>query len=425
LQVISCNKEKANLMSNSNLTQAGRIAPTHQNLTPNERAIIDSIRIPVLRNLFTRVWQVKLRLQFTGWLQYVPPLIVTLVIFLIAGIVHLFGGRQVANGFAFVGYLLLTVEIFDLITVKFRLRPREHLPKRNDNLELFDLMRVRRSCRSFQTRKLTSADYNKLMESVRRHSAETKIGKSPVRFEYISAPLTVWPTVNASEFLVAIAPKKYDRMAVIDVGHSLQKIVMDATRMGLGTCWIGPGADHASIMRHLGDRFNPEKDHIICVCAIGYKSWYIPMFIRIFNFQFRRRLPLSSLFFSDSKFKEPLNLDAYPFNRFGRNYEICQWAPSSYNGQTTRCVAVMEKDGKSDKDDERLVRFDFYSTTKSRYYAPVAAGIWCANWEMGCEALDIHGHFAILSAEARNIQDKKDHSQLPRYDLSWVLDEDL
>ena len=406
-------------MANVNVSHPGKIAPSHQNLTPNERAIIDSIRIPVLRNLFENIWRAKLRLQFTGWLQYVPPLVVTLVIFLIAGIIHLLGGTQVANGFAFLGYLLLVVETFDLVTVKFRIRPHERRPKRNDDLDLFDLMRIRRSCRSFQTRELTPADRDELMESVRRHNAEPKIGSSPVRFEYISAPLTVWPTVNASEFLVAIAPLEYDRLAVMDVGRGLQKIVMDATRMGLGTCWIGPGADHKSIMQHLGDRFDPKKDHIICVCAIGYKSWFIPMFIRAFNAQFYRRLPLASLFFADPQMKEPLDLEASPFNRFGRTYEICQWAPSSYNGQTTRCVAVMEGDG----EEAHLERFDFYSTTESRYYAPVAAGIWCANWELGCEALDIHGHFAVLPDEERGVQEKKD--QPPRYDISWVLDENL
>jgi nitroreductase len=167
--------------------------------------------------------------------------------------------------------------MFDLVTVKFRLRFPERLPKRNDDLGMFDLLRARRSCRSFQTRKLTSADYQELLAYVRLQSEAPTIGQSPVRFEYISAPLTVWPTVNATEFLVAIAPSKYDRLAVIDVGRSLQKIVMEATRLGLGTCWIGPGADHASIMRYLGNRFDPQEDHIICVCAIGYKSWYIPM----------------------------------------------------------------------------------------------------------------------------------------------------
>lgn len=403
-------------MTANNLSHTGKVVPHHQNLTPNERAIIDGIHIPALRNLVEGIWRVKLRLQFTGWLQYVPPLIVTLVIFLIAGITQLLGGTQAAKGFAFVGYLLLAMDIFDLITVKFRLRPQEHHPKRNDNMDLFDLMRARHSCRSFQTRKLTDADRDELMESVHKHTAETRLGISPVRFEYVSEHLTVWPTVNASEFLVAIAPVKYDRLAVMDVGRSLQKIVMDATRMGLGTCWIGPGADHKSILKHLGNRFDPQKDHIICVCAVGYKSWFIPMFIRVFNAQVSsRRKPLSTLFFADSQMKEPLNVDASLFNKFRRNYEICQWAPSSYNGQTTRCVAVTDENG--------LERFDFYAATASRYYAAVATGIWCANWEMGCESLGIHGHFAVLSAEERGVQEKKD--ELPKYDISWVLDEKL
>jgi len=402
-------------MANHSLSHTGKIAPSHQNLTPNERAIIDKVRIPFLRKLFENIWLVKLRLQFTGWLQYVPPLVVILVIFLIAGIIHLVGGTPLAKGFAFLGYLLLAVEIFDLITVKFRIRPHERLPKRKDDLGLFDLMRSRRSCRSFQTRKLTAADRDELMESVRKHSAETRLGKSPVRFEYVSEHLTVWPTVNASEFLVAIAPLEYDRLAVMDVGRSLQKIVMDATRMGLGTCWIGPGADHKSIMKKLGDRFDPQKDHIICVCAVGYRSSFIPMFIRAFNAQFFRRKPLSMLFFADSQMKEPLDLDMPPFNKFGRTFEICQWAPSSYNGQTTRCVAITDKNG--------LARFDFYAFIESRYYAPVAVGIWCANWEMGCEALGIHGHFAVLPTEERGVQEMED--QLPKYDVSWVMDEGI
>jgi len=383
-------------------------------LSANERAILEHIPILPLRRLAANLVRLKMRLQFTGWLQYMLPLPFMLVLFLIAGIALLLGGKQVANGFALLGALLLLVFIFDLITVKFRLRFPEGLPKRNDGLDLFDLMRARRSCRSFQVRKLTSADHAELMETVRRHSEAPMLGTSPVRFEYIAAPLTVWPTVNGSEFLVAIVPKEYDRTAVIDVGRSLQKVVMDATRMGLGTCWIGPGADHDSITRDLGERFDPEKDHIICVCAVGYKSKYIPLFIRIFNAQFKRRVPLSELFFADADFDKPLELDASPFKRFGRTFEICQWAPSSYNGQTTRGVAVMKQGG--------LERFDFYQTTESRYYAPVAAGIWCANWELGCEALGIRGHAVVLSAQERGADDEK---TLFQYDLSWVLYQDF
>lgn len=387
-------------------------------LGANERAILERLPVPFLRKIAAGIVRAKMRFQFTGWLQYLLPIIPMLLFALIGGIAHLLNIRFLSIPFLTLGTLIFTVALFDLVTVKFRLRFPERFPKRNEGLDIFDLMRVRRSCRSFQTRKLTDADHNELMESVRVHMEEPQIGKSPVRFEYISAPLTVWPTVNATEFLVAIAPKKYDRFAVIDVGRSLQKIVMDAIRMGLGTCWIGPGADHSSIMQNLGDRFDPEKDHIICVCAIGYKSNYIPIFLRIFNAQFKRRLPLSKLFFMDVDFEQPLDLDTAPFNRFGRNYEICQWAPSSYNGQTTRCVANVEESGD-------LKSFDFYATTASRYYAPVALGIWCANWELGCEAQGIQGHFSVLTAEERGMDNEKVRLQLPRYDVSWVLDENI
>ncbi len=380
--------------------------------------------------LYSFLMRLKLRLQFTGWLQYIPTAILALLFFLIAALAWFLGYMPVMYPFVFAGSLLLTVLIFDILTIKFHLHPPEHLAKRNDDLGMFDLIRARRSCRSFQARKLTSADYNELMEYVRLHSEPPNcnmIGKSSIRFEYVYAPLTVWPMVGANEFLVAIAPSEYNRLAVIDIGRSLQKIVIDATRMGLATCWIGPGADQSSVVRHLGDRFNPKKDHIICVCAIGYKSWYKPLFLRFIQGLQRRRLPLSSLFFADSYFKESLNVKAHPFKRFGRNYEVCQWSPSSFNEQTTRCVAVMErngvKKGGGDEDEPRLVRFDFYAATESRYYAPVALGIWCANWEMGCEAPGIHGHFAVLSPGERGVPDEKACPQLPRYDVSWVLDE--
>ena len=58
------------------------------------------------------------------------------------------------------------------------------------------------------------------------------IGTTPIRFEYVAARLTVWPGVGAHEFLVAIAPRSYDRLALIDVGRNLQKVLLHATRMG-------------------------------------------------------------------------------------------------------------------------------------------------------------------------------------------------
>ena len=66
----------------------------------------------------------------------------------------------------------------------------------------------------------------------------------------------------------------------------------------------------------------------------------------------------------------------------------------------------------------RLVRFEFYAATRSRFYAPVALGIWCANWELGCAALGQAGRFEVLDAAAREVDGAPD---LPRCDVSWVV----
>ncbi len=359
------------------------------------------------------LWRLKLRLQFTGWLQFMLPAILTVACLLLAALGGLLGGWSLLSQIPLaLSAASLALFAFDVATVKYNLRPTEAVPVPRDR-DAFDLMRSRRSCRSFQTRDLTEAHRQALLAWVEAHTRpEALLGEHPIRFEYVAAPLTVWPVIGAHEFLVAIAPKTYSRAAVIDVGRSLQKVVLEATRHGLATCWIGPGADQKSIVAHLGERFDPQRDHVICVCAVGYASRYKPTMIRLMTVAQHRRLPLSELFFADPHFRQPLDTTAPPLSDFGRCYEVCQWSPSSYNSQTTRCAAVTGPDG--------LARFDFGSATASRYYAAVALGIWCANWEVGCEALGIDGRFMTLTEAERGIAGAP---ELPGYDVSWVLAE--
>ncbi|WP_245814007.1 nitroreductase family protein [Rhodococcus marinonascens] len=360
----------------------------------------------------------KLWLQFTGWLQYLITTSVAIVFLVVSAAGWLIGTWQPLLFWLplAIGLLLLAAAIFDVITVKWGVRPTEPLPQRRDDLDTFDLIRARRSCHSFQSRDLTATDGAELMQAVNEYTRHDRlIGAGPIRLEYVAAPLTIWPGVGAHEFLVAIAPHDYDRLALVDVGRSLQKVVLQATRMGAGTCWIGPGADQSSVVKHLGNRFDPEKDHVVCVCAVGYRSRFTPLSVRAMERVMHRRLPLKSLFFSDPHCEVPLAVDVAPLSSFGRCYEVCQWSPSSYNAQTTRCAAVTELVG----GEHKVVRFDFHTTTTSRFYAPVALGIWCANWETGCDTLGIPGNFAVLPADARGVGDVP---ELPHYDMSWIAD---
>jgi len=356
-------------------------------------------------------WRIKVYLQWTGWLQYVPNMVFLLLVGLLIYLFKCLDVSIVVVLLDIVFVVALFTLCFDLITVKFNFRPQEAIPPRRDHLDAFDLMLSRRSCRSFQWRDLTQEHRSEILDAVKAWTHPGKLlGSKAVRFEYIREPLRVWPVVGCHEFLVAIAPKDYDRVAILDVGRSLQKVVLHATRMGVATCWIGPGADHKSVVAKMGNRFDEAKDHIICVCAIGYPSWYIPTAIALIVQRIQRwRYPVQSLFYADAKFKNPLPVEEAPFNRFGRSYEACRWSPSSFNAQPVRCVG--EAKGQ---------RFDFYGANQSRYYTPVAVGIWLANWETGCEALQIKGRFKHLQLEEIDV--KALQSDGPVYDMSWICD---
>lgn len=381
------------------------------------RDSVDSTENPLhtaVESLRTAHHRVKVRVQFSGWLQYSPTMVAAVAFLVISAIGKLIGTWQIPLFWlpVSIGALLLAAAAFDVITVKWGLRPSEPAPRRRDDLDAFDLMRSRRACRSFQSRDLTDADREELLRAIREHIRPDRlIGTSPIRLEHIAAPLTTWPTVGAHEFIIAIAPRDYDRVAIIDVGRSLQKVVLQATRMGVATCWIGPGADQTSVMTHLGGRFDPDRDHVICICAVGYRSHFKPLTVRAVERKQRGRLPLESLFFADPYFQQPLATDTPPFSSFGRCYEVCQWSPSSFNSQTTRCVAVTDGAGQA------VTRFDFCASTASRYYAPVALGIWCANWETGCDELGIPGNFQVLTPDERGISNAP---ELPQYAMSWI-----
>ena len=69
-----------------------------------------------------------------------------------------------------------------------------------------------------------------------------------------------------------------------------------------------------------------------------------------------------------------------------------------------------------------MQRFDFFANTNSRYYAAVASGIWCANWEIGCSELNIGGSFRRLTDSERGLTEAQKSIQSNNYDISWVLD---
>ncbi len=75
----------------------GKSDVIYNQLGANERAIIDKVKSPWLRRFFIHVVAFKMKLQFTGWLQYLMFVPVTFVLFLFAGLLYLAGFHSVAT----------------------------------------------------------------------------------------------------------------------------------------------------------------------------------------------------------------------------------------------------------------------------------------------------------------------------------------
>lgn len=365
------------------------------------------------------LWQLKLRLQWTGWLQYVVSFFLPVIVFLLSRVEAFLFNKSIV--LLPVSQLLLAIALLDVVLVKFGFAPPEPLPSAQTNKSLTELIMDRHSCRSFQRRHLIDSHKKELLQLMDVSLKNDAIFGIPIHLRFTTKPLRVWPTVNAQDFIVALAPKQYSKLAIMDVGKCLETIVIQAQgRMGLATCWIGPGADHATILQQLD--VDPDKYHPICVCAIGYKSKFSPLMLRIFStVTSHSRLPLENIFFLDANCTIPLDVSADPvFIRIKPAFETCQWAPSSYNAQTTRGVIVIE-DQTNEHQCRTLVwtRLDFYRSKDSKYYATVALGIWQAHWEMACTELGIKGKFCVEKSLEEN------STTIPLYDVSWVFNEPI
>jgi nitroreductase len=350
--------------------------------------------------------ETKKKYQFSGWLQYMITFIQATIIMMLAGILALLNFTSIASAIALLALILVLLGLLDIVTIKYGYSFKESNHLQEKELTAHEAILKRKSCRSFQQGKMSTEHLQRVMDQVEQITKNNHTSSKGIRYEYISAPLTVWPVVNASEFLVAIGPKAYKRQTIVEVGRLLQHIVIQLTRLGIATCWIGPGADQSSLMQHLGDKLKEDEDHVICICAIGYRSKRIPLFLRLMKRIQNTRKTNENLFYDQPDLSKSCDLDVPLLTSYTQAFEACRYAPSAFNGQPTRAVVNTNKEG--------IHAIDFYTVKKSKYYSPIAAGIWCANWELAMIELGKTGEFEYNNTLVH------DDSSLPTYEMSWV-----
>lgn len=113
------------------------------------------------------------------------------------------------------------------------------------------------------------------------------------------------------------------------IGYYGERIVLEATKMGLGTCWVGGTFDPDDII------FNTQaEEKLVCVLTIGYSYTEKSLRERIIHSVTHRKIKqLEEFYISDTN-----NIPVW----FKKGIELLSKAPSAKNGQPVRLEYIKD-----------------------------------------------------------------------------------
>jgi len=259
-----------------------------------------------------------------------------------------------------------------------------------------DTIKRRASCRTYKDDPIKEADRQKLREFILTN-VQGAFGNK-VRFELVDLAgneadkLTTLATYGmikgASTFIVG-AVTKGDR-AMEDYGYSMEKIVLMATHLELGTCWLGGTFNRSAS----ASRINKRDDEVIpAISPLGYpKDNSIRNSVIRFIARSSSRKPWEKLFFRGDT-NIPLSRDIGGEYQLG--LECVRIGPSASNKQPWRIM-------KEENDDI----YHFYVSRTPGYgklYPDVSLqdvdmGIAMCHFEVAVREMDGKGRWEIVQS---------------------------
>jgi hypothetical protein len=200
-----------------------------------------------------------------------------------------------------------------------------------------ELIHRRYSCRTYEARTM-AAEKRAALDAFMTTRTRGPLG-SATRFRLIAAApddadalrrLGTYGFIKgATGFVVGAVRKGPGDLE--DYGYLLEEVVLEATRLGLGTCWLGGTFTRGAFTSRFGGVGRDET--IPAVVATGYPGDDGSERIRRRE-QGDRRFPPAELFFLD-EWAEPLGARA---DGYGEALEAVRMAPSATNQQPWRIV---------------------------------------------------------------------------------------
>jgi nitroreductase len=147
-------------------------------------------------------------------------------------------------------------------------------------MEFMDAVANRKSCRSYSSQEVEEEKLNKILEAARlapswanKQCCKYIVVKDKAKIEAMAGVLKSW--MKQVPVVVAACADPKDSGSrngidyfLVDVGISMQQLILAATDFGLGTCWIG-AFDEAKIKKLLDV---PANVKVVALTPIGYPA---------------------------------------------------------------------------------------------------------------------------------------------------------
>ena len=197
-----------------------------------------------------------------------------------------------------------------------------------------ELVRGRRSVRTYEVRLLSSKDMDKLSSFMER--IENPYG-IPVEFKLLDGKKQKLkcPVISGTNLFIGAKAARAPHMEEA-VGYSFEMLVLYAQSLGLGTVWVGGTMDRAAFEQAMD---LVENQRMPCMTPIGYPAQKMSVKESLMRkgVGADKREPFGTLFF-DGGFDKPLPPEQA--GALAQPLEAVRLAPSAVNKQPWRAVAA-------------------------------------------------------------------------------------
>ncbi len=273
-----------------------------------------------------------------------------------------------------------------------------------------ETIKKRVSCRAYKLDDLTDSDRQKLKDFLSKN-VETPFGNS-VRFELVDLgekehdeikTLGTYGFIKGAKTFIVGAVSK-GNLALEDFGYCMEKNILAATYLGLGTCWLGGTFNRSASASRINKR---ENEVVPAITPVGYprdKKSIMDSTIRFFVNSSSRK-GWEELFFEGDTSS---CLTRTAAGKYELPLDCVRIAPSASNKQPWRIIKEKDKE------------FCHFYLSRTPGYAQkypgvslqdIDMGIAMCHFEAAIRELNQKGHWKILQAPQEKALE---------YIVSWV-----